>query len=152
MSPGPSASLRSALIPRTRMRAMSSRTFVAPAPLLRAQAGGEENVVEKYRKILNDVDNKAAGARKPQGNFFSKMMQSAKSSMKTCETDYDCNADGRSWPLRCVKVLFSKICIEQDDDINGGRGVMAYALEPIPVRVEDGYYGRGNGPNYGPLQ
>lgn len=113
---------------------------------------GEENLVEKYRKLLNDVDSKPSGVRKPEGNFFSKMVDSAKAAVKTCETDYDCNPDGRNWPLRCVRGLFSKICIESDDDIGGGRGVMAYALEPIPVRVEDGYYGKGAGPNYGPLQ
>jgi len=147
----PSAAMGSALTPGTRTsRAMSSRSAQSPLQL-RAQVG-EENLVEKYRKLLNDVDSKPMEVSKPQANFFSKMIDSAKAAAKTCETDYDCNPDGRNWPLRCVRGLFSNTCIESDDDINGGRGVMAYAMEPIPVRVEDGYYGKGAGPNYGPLQ
>jgi len=121
-------------------RAIARRGAATPLQL-RAQAG-EENVIEKYRQILNDVDSKPV-TRKEQPNLFSKMVANAKSAIKTCETDYDCNPGGRSWPLRCVNVLFSKICIEQDDDIGGGRGISQMAMEPIPVRVEDGYYGNG---------
>jgi hypothetical protein len=53
------------------------------------------------------------------------------------------SSHGATLALRCVNVLFSKICVESDDDFGGGRGVMEYALEAIPVRVEDGYYGKG---------
>ena len=121
-------------------KSMSKR--LAPQSVqLRAQAGGEENVVEKYRQILANIDGEAVPARK-SGNLFSKMLESAKG-VKTCETDYDCNPGGRNWPLRCVNVVFSKICVESDDDMGGGRGIMEYALETIPVRVEDGYYGNG---------
>jgi hypothetical protein len=109
--------------------------------LLSQKNGEEENVLEKYKQILADIDSKPVAARK-RVNIFSKMFESAKS-VKTCETDYDCNPGGRSWPLRCVNVVFSKICVESDDDFGGGRGVMEYALEAIPVRVEDGYYGNG---------
>ncbi len=35
-------------------------------------------------------------------------------------------------------MVFSKICVESDDDFGGGRGVMGIALEAIPVKVEDG--------------
>jgi hypothetical protein len=121
-----------------------SRHVAAPLVHLRAKNGGEDNVVEKYRQILADIDSDSTPvAAKKQPNFFSKMVESAKS-VKTCETDYDCNPGGRNWPLRCVNVLFSKICIESDDDFGGGRGVHAEAvLEAIPVRVEDGYYGNG---------
>lgn len=129
-----------------RTRAAVSRRSAPPATLqLRAQEG-DENIVEKYRQILADVDSKPAVARKPEGNLFSKMMQSAK--VKTCETDYDCNPGGRNYPLRCVNYIFSKICVESDDDFSGGRGVLQYAFEPIPVRVSDGYYGRGGGRDY----
>ena len=117
-----------------------SRHVAAPLHL-RAKAG-EDNVVERYRQILADLDSTPVAGKKQQ-NFFSKMVESAKS-VKTCETDYDCNPGGRNWPLRCVNVVFSKICIESDDDFGGGRGVHAEAvLETIPVRVEDGYYGNG---------
>ena len=128
-----------------RTRASISSRSAVPAPLhLRAQES-EENIVEKYRKILNDVDSKPAAARK-EATFFSKFFQSAK--VKTCETDYDCNPGGRNYPLRCVNYIFSKICVESDDDFSGGRGVMEYAFEPIPVRVTDGYYGKGGGRDY----
>ena len=126
-------------------RAVSRR--VAAPEQLRAQAsGGDDNVVEKYRQILADLDRTPDTGKKQQ-NFFSKMVNSAKSAVKTCETDYDCNPGGRNWPLRCVNVVFSKICIESDDDFGGGRGIAEVALEAIPVRVEDGYYGNGVGRN-----
>jgi len=124
-------------------RKMSSRTTrpVLQSLRLRAQAGGDENVVEKYRQILANMDSEPVPARKT-GNLFSRMLESAKG-LKTCETDYDCNPGGRNWPLRCVDVVFSKICVESDDDMGGGRGVTEYAMDAIPVRVEDGYYGNG---------
>lgn len=94
------------------------------------------NVLDKYRKILRDADS---GASKDEGNFLTKMMASAK--IKACETDFDCNPGGRSWPLRCVDILVSKICMEVDDsDDSFGGGRMMLAMEPIPVRIEDGYY------------
>jgi hypothetical protein len=123
-------------------RVRATPVSISPRSLqLRAQAGGDENVVDKYRQILADMDSEPVPARKG-GNLFSRMLESAKG-LKTCETDYDCNPGGRNWPLRCVDVVFSKICVESDDDIGGGRGIMEYALEAIPVRVEDGYYGNG---------
>mmetsp|Transcript_62668 Transcript_62668/g.91883 ORF Transcript_62668/g.91883 Transcript_62668/m.91883 type:complete len:216 (+) Transcript_62668:148-795(+) len=119
----------------------------ADEPIERVRGSGSEgsadeesentSVLDKYRKILRDADSEAA--TKDEGNFFAKMMASAK--IKACETDFDCNPGGRSWPLRCVDIVVSKICMEVDDsDDSFGGGRMMLAMEPIPVRIEDGYY------------
>mmetsp|Transcript_55078 Transcript_55078/g.112600 ORF Transcript_55078/g.112600 Transcript_55078/m.112600 type:complete len:441 (+) Transcript_55078:93-1415(+) len=68
----------------------------------------------------------------------------AKNLPKTCKEDYDCNPGGYNWPLRCVDVVIAKICIDPDDWKGGGLGAHAatpddLAMEPIPVRVEDGW-------------
>ena len=63
---------------------------------------------------------------------------------KQCKEDYDCNEGGYNWPLRCVDFVFTKICVDPDDNIGGGLGALNWderdlVQEPIPVRVEDGW-------------
>jgi len=103
-----------------------------------SDAGDNLNLIESYRKILAEVESAPPKPRK-QDSMFTKLLASAK--VTTCETDYDCNPGGRSWPRRCVSFVFSKICVDGDDDDFGGGGrIASMAMEPISVRVEDGYY------------
>ena len=126
----------------SRERATASRRVLGPVGLRAQAAGEEENLVEKYRRTLAELDSEPAQrARKPP-DFFAKMAEAAKS-VKTCQTDYDCNPGGRNYPLKCVNVVFASICVESDDDFQGGMGILQSAFEPIPVRVDDGYYGNG---------
>ena len=79
----------------------------ADEPIERVRGSGSEgsadeesentSVLDKYRKILRDADSEAA--TKAEGNFFAKMMASAK--IKACETDFDCN------PVRLFSFLSS---------------------------------------------
>ena len=48
----------------------------------------DENLVEKYRKILNNAEETTKAAEAPTG-FFSNFLAATK--VKPCETDYDCN-------------------------------------------------------------
>jgi len=111
---------------------------VCPNMQMRDFDGGE-NVLEKYKKILADVENDN-GPRKST-NAFSKLIEQA-SKLKTCQTDYDCNPGGRNYPLRCVNFLVSSFCVDSDD-WTGGTGIRdvfrELAPEPIPVRIQDGY-------------
>ena len=98
--------------------------------------------MEKYRRTLAELDSEPAQRTRKPPDFFAKMAEAVKS-VKTCQTDYDCNPGGRNYPLKCVNVVFASICVESDDDFQGGMGILQSAFEPIPVRVDDGYYGNG---------
>jgi len=84
---------------------------------LKAQAGdGELNILEEYKRRLKEVDETDAKPRVKRqerqdegglGGLFSKLFMTKKE--KACRTDYDCNEDGRNWPLRCVDGLFAKV-------------------------------------------
>jgi hypothetical protein len=87
-----------------------------------SDAGDNLNLIESYRKILAEVESAPPKPRK-QDSMFTKLLASAK--VTTCETDYDCNPGGRSWPRRCVSFVFSKICVDGDDDDFGGGGRIA---------------------------
>jgi len=104
----------------------------------RAQRGEGENVIEVYRKILAEVEIEDATAQSKIDNdrstLFGQVLRAA--NLKTCETDRDCV------PGRCINVILSKICVweENDDGPGGGGRIASMAMEPIPVRIEDGYY------------
>jgi len=111
---------------------------------LKAQVGdGEANTLEEYKRRLKEVDALEGAPRAKRqapdeggGGLFGKLF--AKKA-KGCQTDYDCNEGGRNWPLRCVDVIFTKVCVDKDDS-QGGMGIQVQAaLVPIPVRVDDGY-------------
>ena len=107
-----------------------------------------ENLIVRYRQILADVDvetlpeAKRAEHKSERGGVFAKMLSAA--NLKTCKTDYDCNPGGRNWPLRCVDVFVSKICMGSDDGGGGGGGgggsIASLSMLPIPVLAEDGYF------------
>ena len=98
-----------------------------------------ENLIEKYRNILADIETTPAPQR-VTGSGASTLLGSILSAanFKTCETDIDCLLGER-----CFDLLISKICVADDggDDGPGGGGrIASMAMEPIPVRIEDGYY------------
>lgn len=109
---------------------------------LKAQLG-EENILEDYKRRLKEVEqmDSLPRARRQEKGLLGKVAASIKK-FKSCETDYDCNEDGKNWPLRCVDVILTKVCVDQDDR-GGGLGVRNWnpeaATVPIPVRVDDGY-------------
>lgn len=70
-------------------------------------------------------------------NFLFAMTTRATSTIKFCKQDYDCNAGGWNFPLKCVKFVVVMICVELHDDFQGGQGVLHYAMEPVPVMVND---------------
>jgi len=82
---------------------------------LKAQVGdGEANTLEEYKRRLKEVDALEGAPRAKRqapdeggGGLFGKLF--AKKA-KGCQTDYDCNEGGRNWPLRCVDVIFTKVC------------------------------------------
>lgn len=81
----------------------------------------DENLVEKYRNILNNVEKTtpmARDAEAPKG-FFSNFMASAK--VKPCTTDYDCN------PVS-LAALFALLILQ--------RGRLSNITFPLP-RVSD---------------
>ena len=102
----------------------------------------------RYRQILADVDVETLpeaerAEHRSERGVFAKMLSAA--NLKTCKTDYDCNPGGRNWPLRCVDVFVSKICMGSDDgggDGGGGGGgrIASLSMVPIPVLAEDGYF------------
>ena len=91
---------------------------------LKAQAGdGDFNTLEEYKRRLKDVDELEAAPRVKRqadgdgGGLFGKLFASAKK-VKACRTDYDCNENGRNWPLRCVDVIFTKVARNPDGTRN----------------------------------
>jgi hypothetical protein len=82
-----------------------------------------------------------------RSGWFEKTQRNRRKSggpLQTCETDYDCNPEGRNWPLRCQNFIVAKFCIdpESTDDWFGGFRNQNPELVtvPIPVRRSDGFY------------
>jgi len=55
---------------------------------------------------------------------------------QTCENDFDCNGGNANFPLQCLDVVVTKICVDPSD-FQPGSTPQDLAYVPLPVRVED---------------
>ncbi len=104
----------------------------------RPKSDGQSSAICRRSSGLNLAINGRSG-------WFDKPKSQNKKSgpWQTCETDYDCNPEGRNWPLVCQSFVLAKFCIdpESTDDWFGGLKAQNsnLAMVPIPVRRTDGY-------------
>jgi len=129
------------------------RRFSEMTPWLSLAARGAGTAVgtQMYALGSNSGDSDGGGKQSEAGlgqamlsTFGGKALAKKFKLPKQCEQDYDCNEGGYNWPLRCVDFVFTKICVDPDDNIGGGLGALNWderdlVQEPIPVRVEDGW-------------
>jgi len=55
---------------------------------------------------------------------------------QTCENDFDCNGGNANFPLQCLDLVVTKICIDPSDFQPGGTS-RDVAYVPLPVRIDD---------------
>eukprot|EP00931_Biecheleriopsis_adriatica_P112383 TRINITY_DN86992_c0_g1_i1.p1 TRINITY_DN86992_c0_g1~~TRINITY_DN86992_c0_g1_i1.p1 ORF type:complete len:169 (+),score=32.65 TRINITY_DN86992_c0_g1_i1:61-507(+) len=112
----------------------SAAAFAAAGPGLHGGARAPEERLASKSELVGT----AFPVERQRARLAASALGMSMSLPKTCNDDFECNGGSANFPLRCLDLAFTKICVDPDDfGQSSQESFTDLAYVPLPVRSED---------------